>query len=418
MANDQYSILWRGRDPNQGFEVNRSKAKVTRYYAGQAPTWAKEAEEEEEEEQRILIKDDHAQRRLNRLRGDAESRDDRLQRRERAAVVIEPKRNRGEAEVVVPGRDKAEVVKEEEEEDSDLEEKRQRAKLLAKARDDGDGIWAIEDDEEDREGDESEYETDSEEEDAGRALAKPVFVGKSHRETEKEKIRMDEEKKENERKEKERKATIQEESKKMLFDMVRKDEEVKDEQKSDEEDLPDDADGKNEAEEYELWRIRELKRHRRDKAEREKRALEKADVERRRNMTDEERKKEDERLAKKDPKRDKTKKFEFMQKYFHRGAYFQDKAVDGSEPLYLRDFHDGTAADKVDKSALPKVMQLRRGLWGMKGQVKHTHLSAEDTTSKESLVGQMDQKLADKLYNKMAGVKAKDVLDRPTPRGI
>ena len=33
----------------------------------------------------------------------------------------------------------------------------------------------------------------------------------------------------------------------------------------------------------------------------------------------------------------------------------EDKAVDGSEPLYLRDFHDGTAADKVDKSALPKV---------------------------------------------------------------
>ena len=29
--------------------------------------------------------------------------------------------------------------------------------------------------------------------------------------------------------------------------------------------------------------------------------------------------------------------------------------MDGSEPLYLRDFHDGTAADKVDKSALPKV---------------------------------------------------------------
>jgi microfibrillar-associated protein 1 len=227
-----------------------------------------------------------------------------------------------------------------------------------------------------------------------------------------------EEKKENEKKEKQRKANIQEESKKMLFDMVRKEEEVKDEQKSDEEDMPDDTDGKNEAEEYELWRIRELKRHRRDKSEREARALEKADIERRRNMTDEERKKEDEKLAKKQPKREKAKKFEFMQKYFHRGAYFQDKAVDGSEPLYLRDFHEGTAWDKVDKSALPEVMQLRRGLWGMKGQVKHTHLSAEDTTNKSSLVSQMDEKLASKMHGKMAGVKGKDSMDRPTARGI
>ena len=64
MANDPYSILWRGRDASLGFEVSKQKAKVTRYYAGQAPTWAKEAEEEEEEEQRILIKDEHAQRRL------------------------------------------------------------------------------------------------------------------------------------------------------------------------------------------------------------------------------------------------------------------------------------------------------------------------------------------------------------------
>lgn len=107
-----------------------------------------------------------------------------------------------------------------------------------------------------------------------------------------------------------------------------------------------------------------------------------------------------------------------MQKYFHRGAYFQDKAVDGSEPLYLRNFHEPLAADKVDKEALPKVMRLRRGQWGIKGQVKHTHLTDVDTTNKDSLISQADPKLFQKLQGKMAGLKRKEVFDRPSSRGI
>ena len=32
-----------------------------------------------------------------------------------------------------------------------------------------------------------------------------------------------------------------------------------------------------------------------------------------------------------------------MQKYYHKGAYYMDKAADGSEELYNRDFNEALA---------------------------------------------------------------------------
>merc|ERR1719329_1588711 len=97
-------------------------------------------------------------------------------------------------------------------------------------------------------------------------------------------------------------------------------------------------------------------------------------------MTDEEREADDKRQDASSNQKEEAKAFNFMQKYYHRGGFFQDKARTGEEPLYLRDYHEPTAEETFDKNLLPKAMQVRRGLFGKKGQVKHTHLTDVDTT--------------------------------------
>lgn len=73
-----------------------------------------------------------------------------------------------------------------------------------------------------------------------------------------------------------------------------------------------------------------------------------------------------------------------MQKYHHKGAFFQsnDDLADGEiKELFSRDFNMPTGEDKMDKSVLPAVLQKRQGTFGKKGNSKWTHLTNEDTTN-------------------------------------
>eukprot|EP00094_Tigriopus_californicus_P005236 TCALIF_05049-PA protein Name:"Similar to MFAP1 Microfibrillar-associated protein 1 (Bos taurus)" AED:0.05 eAED:0.05 QI:168/0.75/0.8/1/1/1/5/1455/463 len=138
------------------------------------------------------------------------------------------------------------------------------------------------------------------------------------------------------------------------------------------------TDDENEELEYEAWKLRELKRVKRDREEKEQREREAAELERLRNMTEEERRQE----LKSNPKVITNKankgKYKFMQKYYHRGAFFMEE----EESVYKRDYSQATLEDKFDKTVLPKVMQVKN--FGRSGRTKYTHLVDQDTTQFEA----------------------------------
>ncbi|KAL6124872.1 hypothetical protein ACLB2K_077380 [Fragaria x ananassa] len=198
----------------------------------------------------------------------------------------------------------------------------------------------VEEDKEEEEG-ESEYSTDSEDEHGGMMMLKPVFVPKAERDTiaERERIEAEELALEEARKKKleERKR----ETKQIVVEEIRKDEEI---QKGMEQDANiadiDTDDELNEAEEYESWKAREIARIKRDREEREAMLKEKEEIE--------------------------------------RSDADDHAATVGTDGIFTRDFSAPTGEDKMDKTILPKVMQVKH--FGRSGRTKWTHLVNEDTT--------------------------------------
>jgi len=317
---------------------------------------------------------------------------------------------------------KAEVKAEEDDEDL-VAARRERMRELAllRRREEEDLLQKEELQEDDIEDeDESEYESDSGEDDPRqKAMLKPVFVSKAQRDTLKEKDEMEKKAEVAEELRQQQISDRKVESKSLVIDEIKKDSEAElakqtgiNEDDASDIELIDDNDEINEAEEYELWKIRELKRIKRDKEAAMTRQKEIEFVERRRQMTDEERAADDARLDDGHKFKDEAKKFNFMQKYYHRGTFFQDKATSGDEPLYLRDYHEPTAEETFDKSMLPKTMQVRRGLFGKKGQVKHTHLTDVDTTDMSAAWSQ-HSKQVQKYQERMASASGVNNFARP-----
>ncbi|KAJ3073488.1 hypothetical protein HDU98_001416 [Podochytrium sp. JEL0797] len=239
----------------------------------------------------------------------------------------------------------------------------------------------------------SEYETDSSDDDAARrTMLKPVFIPRQHRETIHERERRE---KEAEDAEAQRLADLElrkVESHNLVEEVLRK--EVAAATVNDTIPDVDDTDGLNEEEEFELWRLRELMRIKRDRIERDADEKVLADIERRRNMTDAEIQAEDEKLK---GNSEEKGSYKFMQKYYHKGAFFTDEEI-----VQKRDFNVPTLEDKFDKSILPAVMQVKN--FGRSGQTKWTHLTKEDTSSKDSAWFQ-NSDVNKRTLAKMGGMK-------------
>lgn len=248
----------------------------------------------------------------------------------------------------------------------------------------------------------TEYETDSSEEAANEALRlRPVFVSKDKRKS-KEKEEVDEESWEKQkrldaeqrRKETQEMVSLQLQEEKRLREEAKKNGELQDVD-------TDIEDG--DTEEYEKWKEREIARLLRDHKLRMREKW----------QEEEQTERPEETISKKD-----KSKIKFMQKYWHKGAFFQEEKDDYSAPsvdrkVFERDFSAPTGGDLFDKSKMPKVMQVRGDKFGRSGLSKYTHLVEEDTTDRE-LKKQLDKKIVYSTVKRMGGMK--DSFEKPSKR--
>ncbi|KAF4989507.1 hypothetical protein FDECE_14700 [Fusarium decemcellulare] len=236
-----------------------------------------------------------------------------------------------------------------------------------------------EEDDDDEEESESEEES-SEEEAPRRLMIRPKFVPKSQRGNAKDPAKEEEEARQAEEEARKKAADelVEEQIKKDLAARAAGKKHWDDDENEDSD--VDTTDGLDPEAEEAAWRVRELKRLKRARAAIEEREKELAEVERRRNLTEEERQAEDEAfLAKQKEEKDGKGKMSYMQRYFHKGAFFQDEMKEAG--LDKRDIMGSRIQDDVrNREALPEYLQ-RRDMTklGRKGASKYKDMRSEDT---------------------------------------
>jgi microfibrillar-associated protein 1 len=381
------------------------KVKVTRYMTGKRPDWAPEEFDSDDELQlqarkitikkpgmvdierieeitKIEINDEEAKAdpRLARLMKHRQDREDDSSSDEEEDGPR--RRRRHEAEIL---EDAKESSGDESENDDEIEQRRQRLKKRALARQvhEAEELLEIEEEQEKKEdASSSEYETEYEsEEDEGPRL-KPVFVRQKDRMTVKN-LEIEEAKEK--RHEVERKK-LAEERKKYTLSMIEKDAKKDFEMERDENALLEacDSDDGDPDVEFEAWKFRELQRLKRDREAREAEEAEQAERDRRRAMTEEQRLEDLKLNPRVVTNKQEKGKMKFLQKYYHRGAFYMDE----ENELMKRNTLEPTLEDHCDKSVLPSVMQVKD--FGRSGRTKWTHLTSEDTTAFDNPWGSKD----------------------------
>ncbi|CAK6982868.1 microfibrillar-associated protein 1 [Scomber scombrus] len=411
---------------NEKGELSMEKVKVKRYVSGKRPDYAPMESSDEEEEDFQFVKkgkeaepeleveeeevsDPRLKRLLNRVSEDVEERLARHRQIAEPEVVVESSEDSDEGTWHPEREESSEEEEEEEEEVDDEEIERRRAMMRQRATErKNEDMEVMEVEEEGKSGaeteSESEYEEYTDSEDEAEPRLKPVFIRKKDRITVAER-----EAEELKQKELEAEAKKQvEERRRYTLKIV--EEEAKKEFEENRRTLAAldalDTDGENEEEEYEAWKVRELKRIKRDREARETMEKEKAEIDRFHNLTEEERRAELRNNGKLITNKASKGKYKFLQKYYHRGAFF----MDGEEDVYKRDFSAPTLEDHFNKTILPKVMQVKN--FGRSGRTKYTHLVDQDTTSFDSAWAQESAQNSKFFKQKAAGVR--DVFDRPT----
>jgi len=235
--------------------------------------------------------------------------------------------------------------------------------------------------EEEEEEESEEEESEEEEEAPKRLLLRPTFIPKGKRGAVASSVPDPEVEAKKKAEEEARKKA---EAAALLEEHIRRDVAAKaagrkgwDDDEDDEEGL-DDTDDLDPAAERAAWKLRELVRVKREREELEKIEKEREEIERRRAMDPELRKKEDMEYVKRqhEEKMENRGKMGFMQKYYHKGAFYQDDSE-----ILKKDYATAAVEDEVkNRDVLPKYMQVRGDEVGKRGRTRWTHLAAEDTS--------------------------------------
>jgi len=387
-------------------EMVVEKVNVHRYIAGKRPEWApehsdeeEESEDEAEEEEEEEEQNDEDQIDVDDIKEEEDL--DVIRRPDHGRRIVEPEviataddeedEEEDDIEVHERQRPRHRIRERPEESDGEEEEdvldedaierrrqllKRRAQEVKAQEKDLLD-IEEEEDEEEEEEDESSEYEEYSDSDDETGLRLKPVFVSKNDRVTIQDREKMYEENEMSEEKAKKLAEERKRVSTKLVNEILREEQK---EQQGDEAAKEDElnTDDDNDEEEYEAWKVRELKRIKRDKEEKEQREKEEMEIRRRHDMTEEERREEWRKNPKMLTNKAQKGKYKFLQKYYHRGAFFMDQEQD----VYTRDFSGATLEDHFDKTVLPKVMQVKN--FGRSGRTKYTHLVDQDTTEMDS----------------------------------
>lgn len=413
------------------------KVKVRRYVSGKRPDYARAASSEEKSEDedfldrcinkphtddayetnpniasstvKFGIGDDQNHRlgRLIRLEKHREVEEDvRAQRRlrihEPEIVEAEPERPQKRIEF-----ESSDLSEDEYPSESEMERRREvfKARVLSRKEAKEELINKDEEEMSDSNSEESsEYEeyTDSEEETGPRL--KPVFVRRKARITVMEKEKKLVKKAQDELEKKKMSDERKLDTLRMVEDFIRQEtQSVKATNKNNIEDVC--TDDENDEVEFECWKLRELKRIKRDDEERKNLEKERLEMERVRNLSEEERRQEA-RINPKVVTNNAAKgTYKFLQKYYHRGAFYLDR----DETVFKRDFSGATLEDHFDKTILPKVMQVKN--FGRSGRTKYTHLVDQDTTQFDSRwISENGQILK---FHKSQSAGVKQVFDKP-----
>jgi microfibrillar-associated protein 1 len=228
---------------------------------------------------------------------------------------------------------------------------------------------------------ESSEEESSSEEEAPKKLLRPVFLKKNQRNQGAAPVKSADEiaAEEEARRQEQSRALVQEQVEQRIAEKAAGKKDWDDDVEEADINAIDDTDGLDPDAEYAAWKLRELKRIKRERLAIEEAEAERAEIERRRNLSAAEREAEDRAfIEKQQEERGDRGQAQFMQKYFHKGAFFTEELKELG--VDRRNLMNARFEDQTNREVLPEYMQIRdMTKLGKKGRTRYKDMRSEDT---------------------------------------